>query len=227
MLGWAGVTAALLTYDTNLSNRIDAEHADRHAANVGSNILIATALGTSTIKYLVGCHNHDIHQRNNAVREWEAMGFSLGSVGVLKYAFRRQRPDSFGSQGDFFQSGNNSFPSGHAATGFAWATTVSSEYPGRLWGVAGYGGAGAVTVLRVLARQHWPSDAWVGMTVGYLTGRYLCRSDKCRETPPKAENTAPLRAGIPEEQAVASARRQFCESIASDAESSSRCADIH
>jgi hypothetical protein len=65
------------------------------------------------------------------------------------------------------------------------------------------------------------------MTIGYLTGRYLCRNDKCRETPPKAENTAPLEAGFREQQAVASARRQFCESIASDAESSSRCANMH
>jgi membrane-associated phospholipid phosphatase len=228
LLGWAGVTAALLASDTNLSNRIDAEHADRHAANVGSNLLIATALGTSTVKYLINCHSRDVHQRNNAVREWEAMGFSLASVGVMKYAFRRQRPNSFGSEGDFFQSGNTSFPSGHAATGFAWATTVSSEYPGTFWSYAGYGGAGAVTVLRVLARQHWPSDAWVGMTVGYLTGRYLCRDHKCRETPPtpKSENAIVPGPGAQGQQAVAVARRQFCDSITSSNESSSRCADL-
>ncbi len=225
LLGWAGVTAALLTYDTNLSNRIDVEHADRHASNVASNLLIGTALGTSTIKYLVGCHNRDLHVRNNAVREWEAMGMSLASVGVMKYAFRRQRPDSFGSQGDFFRAGNNSFPSGHAATSFAWATTVASEYPGTFWPWAGYGGAGATTVLRILARAHWPSDAWVGMTVGYLTGRYLCREEKCRETPPKSENQfVPLQLATP--APALAARRQFCESIASNKESSSRCARI-
>lgn len=226
LVAWTGVTAALLASDTNLSNRIDPEHADRHASNVASNILIGTALGTSTIKYLIGCHSHDIHQRNNAVREWEAMAFSLGSVGVMKYAFRRQRPDSFGSEGKFFQSGNTSFPSGHAATGFSWATTVAAEYPGTFWPWAGYGGAGAVTVLRILAREHWPADAWVGMTIGFLTGRYLCRNDKCRETPPKSENRfAPLPGGQ-SEPAVVLARRQFCESISNNHESSSRCAKM-
>jgi membrane-associated phospholipid phosphatase len=224
LMGWAGATAALLTYDSNLSNRIDPEHSDRQASNIASNVLIGTALGTSTIKYLIGCHNRDVHVRNNAVREWEAMGMSLASVGVLKYAFRRQRPNSFGSQGDFFQTGNTSFPSGHSAVGFAWATTVAAEYPGTFWPWVGYGGAGATSVLRVLARTHWPSDVWVGMTIGYLTGRYLCRDDKCRETPPKSENQfvpVDLPASAP---ALATARRQFCESIAGSGESSSRCA---
>jgi hypothetical protein len=122
---FSGATAALPATDTRISNSIDSDHEDRRESNYASNIMIGAALSTSTIKYFVGCHEHNRQRRDDAVREWESMGFALGSVGGLKYIFRRQRPGP-GSNGDFFDS-NTSFPSGHAAIG-----TLGEEYASNL-----------------------------------------------------------------------------------------------
>jgi hypothetical protein len=108
-LGFGAITAALLLSDSHISNSIDPDREDRRESNYASNILVGAALGSSTIKYLVNCHERDNKRRNDAVREWEAMGMGLASVAALKYTFRRQRPDLIGSKGAFFDSGT-SFP---------------------------------------------------------------------------------------------------------------------
>src|SRR5690242_16808647 len=232
LLVFSGVTAALIATDTQVSDSITAEEGDRRASRYASNILVGAAIGTSTIKYIVGCHEHNRQRRDDAVREWESMAFGLGSVGALKYIFRRQRPGP-GSNGDFFD-GQTSFPSGHSAIATAWAAVLGEEYPGYLWRYLALGGAGVTSVLRVTARQHYPSDVFVGGMIGHLTGAYICRDHKCREAPPRAE-TGPTthsvepvqwsQYGSPQDpdSAVNVARQQFCDSISESEDAASRC----
>ncbi|HSB75954.1 MAG TPA: phosphatase PAP2 family protein [Terriglobales bacterium] len=234
LVGFSGATAALIATDTRISNSITADEGDRRASRYASNILVGAAIGTSTIKYFVGCHEHNRQRRDDAVREWESMGFALGSVGALKYIFRRERPGPL-SNGDFFDSAT-SFPSGHSAIATAWAAVLGEEYPGYLWRYLALGGAGVTSFLRVTARQHYPSDVLVGGMIGHLTGSYICRDHKCREASPHAQAEPAIRA--PEEHiawapydpsgernpALALARRQFCESVSSGENAATRCA---
>jgi endo-1,4-beta-mannosidase len=61
-------------------------------------------------------------------------------------------------------------PSNHSLIAWDFAHVVASRYPG--WGtrLTVYGIASAVSVSRVMARQHFPSDVLVGGAMGYLIG---------------------------------------------------------
>ena len=235
LLAFSGATAALLATDTQISDSITADEGDRRASRYASNILVGAAIGSSTIKYLVGCHEHNRQRRDDAVREWESMAFGLGSVGALKYIFRRERPGP-GSKGEFFDSAT-SFPSGHSAIATAWAAVLGEEYPGYLWRYLALGGAGVTSFLRVTARQHYSSDALVGGMIGHLTGSYICRDHKCREAPPRAQSEhitsgdgnqsmlpPPHTESREKNDALYVARQQFCESISTTTEAATRCA---
>lgn len=236
LLGFSGATVALIATDKRVSDNVTGDSGDRRVSRYASNILVGAALGSSTIKYFVGCHERNRQRRDDAVREWEAMGFGLGSVGVLKYVFRRERPAP-GSKGDFFDNGT-SFPSGHSALATAWAAVLGEEYPGYLWRYVALGGAGVTSVLRITAREHYPSDVLVGGMIGHLTGEYICRHGKCQETPPKTgiehtdttvhyPTTLLSDSGFSEsDRAIYAARRQFCNGISATTEEADRCAQL-
>jgi hypothetical protein len=230
LIAFSGATAALIATDTRISNSIDSEHEDRRESNYASNVMIGAALSTSTIKYFIGCHEHNRQRRDDAVREWESMAFALGSVSGLKYVFRRQRPGP-GSNGDFFDSGT-SFPSGHAAVGTAWAATLGEEYVSNFWEYLALGGAGSVAAFRITAKKHFPSDTLVGGMIGYLTGSYICRHGKCEETPKSAighsdagtrQRVTLVYPTIDQDSRIFAARRQFCNSISKTLEEGERC----
>lgn len=63
--------------------------------------------------------------------------------------------------------GVRSFPSGHAALSFALAASVSFFYPRT--SVLFFLGAALVSLARVAAGFHWPSDIFTGAAVGILT----------------------------------------------------------
>jgi membrane-associated phospholipid phosphatase len=79
----------------------------------------------------------------------------------LKYTTRRERPD---------HSGRNSFPSGHAADTFAFATALE-RHLGWRYAVPAYVFASYVAVSRLPANRHWFSDAVFGSAVGIIAGR--------------------------------------------------------
>ena len=86
----------------------------------------------------------------------------------LKLAVARERPS--GGTGSL----NSSFPSGHAANAFAWATVIERYY-GWKGAVAGYTLASVIGVSRIQENKHWLSDVVGGAAVGYLSGRAVVR----------------------------------------------------
>lgn len=66
-------------------------------------------------------------------------------------------------------------PSGHAAAAWAVAAVAADRYPGWLTKVGVYGLASAVSLSRVTAREHSPSEVLAGSVLGWLVGRYLAR----------------------------------------------------
>ena len=80
---------------------------------------------------------------------------------ALKYTTRRERPD---------QSSMDSFPSGHAASTFAFATALE-RHLGWKYAVPAFAGASYVAASRLPANRHWFSDVVFGATVGIIAGR--------------------------------------------------------
>lgn len=97
-------------------------------------------------------------------------GIMAATVNILKYSFRKPRPDD---------SGNNSFPSGHTATAFMFATMLHNEYGttrSSLYSVLGYSLATGTAISRQLNNKHWFSDVLTGAGIGIVStqlGYYL------------------------------------------------------
>lgn len=88
---------------------------------------------------------------------WEAL-----SVTVLKYSFGKQRP---GGRNNYV-----SFPSGHTATAFATATSLTYAY-GWKAGLISYPLAILVGASRMADDMHWLSDVVAGSFLGVMIGR--------------------------------------------------------
>jgi hypothetical protein len=79
----------------------------------------------------------------------------------IKFIVRRERPD---------QSNQQSFPSGHAASGFAAASVLSRHY-GWKAAVPAYLGAAYIAAARVHDNRHYLSDVTFGAAVGIAAAR--------------------------------------------------------
>jgi membrane-associated phospholipid phosphatase len=91
----------------------------------------------------------------------------------LKLAFDREFPTTGNGAGKFW-AGGRSFPSGHAATSFAFAAVVAHRYPHKRWlKWSAYALASGVSLSRYPAKKHFPSDILMGAALGYATGAYL------------------------------------------------------
>ncbi|MBY0493158.1 MAG: phosphatase PAP2 family protein [Cyanobacteria bacterium] len=82
-------------------------------------------------------------------------------VQSLKYTVRRNRPDNSNTQ---------SFPSGHAASGFATAT-VLQRYYGWKAGVPAYAVGGYIALARMAWNRHYATDVVMGAGLGIASAR--------------------------------------------------------
>jgi len=98
---------------------------------------------------------------------------------ATKLVSNRQRPLEGNGQGSFWASGashwewDSSFPSDHATASIALTRAIAGEYPHWYVMVPAYGFAETISISRILANQHFPSDVIVGQAIGFLTGTYV------------------------------------------------------
>ena len=146
-----------------------------------SNVGLGLELGSGAVAWTGGCLAHSDHVANAGFTALEAMG-AAGTLDLaLKLAFDRQFPYTKNSTGQFW-GGGRSFPSGHAATSFAFASVVAHRYPKNPWVKWGaYALATGVSLSRYPAKKHFPSDIVVGGALGYVTGAYLAEHSFFRE----------------------------------------------
>jgi YegS/Rv2252/BmrU family lipid kinase len=105
--------------------------------------------------------------RHAAVHGVAAIGVASGSVnGPLKLIFRRRRPDR--RRLLVSRPLSSSFPSGHSASAFAFATAVSQEMPGLAPVLMPL--AAAVAYSRVHVGVHYATDVVFGSAVGAAAG---------------------------------------------------------
>lgn len=137
--------------------------------------------------YLTGLFTKNEHSQEVGIRTAEATVDSVILYGAMKAIFQRQRPYSGPGEGNFFAGNwsNGSFPSGHAMFTWTIASSVAHQYHSIPLDIAMYGMASTVSVTRVTAGQHFPSDVFVGSILGYLIGDYVAH---------KTEEVGPIRA---------------------------------
>lgn len=137
------------------------------------------ALGALPATMYLWSLGHDAPQAHEtSILTGEALANSLAITQIFKFISRRDRPPVNNATGHFFSSSLNesSIPSNHAAVAWAMASVIGDEYPGWFTRTAVYGAAAGISVSRVLADQHFPSDVLVGSAVGWLVGHYVYRT---------------------------------------------------
>ena len=169
-----GLTAAFFVTDSDYSRHLSNDPSTltnfRHFSEYGAYSMAAGAAGT----YFLGLVSHNEHQRESGFLSGEAAIDSLIAVEALKFATGRQRPYQNNANGEFWKSGA-SFPSEHSAGAWAIAGIMAHEYPSPFMRFLSYGMATAVSVSRIEAKQHFPSDVLIGAAIGYLTSEYVYR----------------------------------------------------
>jgi membrane-associated phospholipid phosphatase len=154
-----------------LSNNPSRLRAYRNFSNYG----LYSLVGAGGSLYLWSKISRDDRQRETGLLAGEAAMNSFAVDTAFKYSFGRERPDQGQGLGHFFQHGS-SFPSDHSAIAWSIASVMAHEYPGPLAKLLAYGMATAVSVSRVGAKEHFPSDVAVGAAVGWLIGRQVYRA---------------------------------------------------
>jgi hypothetical protein len=184
-----GATGVLIANDESVAQQVPVSW-----HQTGINISDACTYGTAAAAggiYLTGLFTHDEHAQRTGVMAAEASIDSFLLYGSMKLIFARQRPYTSPGEGEFF-AGNfssGSFPSGHAALSWTIAAVVAHEYPKLPVQILMYGLATAVATTRVTGGQHFPSDVFVGSTLGYLVGTYVANKDKrAHGQPPHSGN---------------------------------------
>jgi membrane-associated phospholipid phosphatase len=94
----------------------------------------------------------------------QSLGVAEALTQVMKVSVGRQRPDGT----------SNSFPSGHAADTFAFATAIERHYSWKFAGPA-YAFASYVAISRLHDNRHYLSDVVAGAAVGVIAGRTVTR----------------------------------------------------
>jgi membrane-associated phospholipid phosphatase len=150
-------------------------------ANGFSNYGVAALTATATSFYLSGTVRNDLHSRETGFLAGEAATNGVIVAEAMKFVFGRARPDE--RDAGSFRAGGASFPSEHAVAAWSIASVIAQEYPGPLTKLVAYGTASGISVARVAARQHFPSDVVVGSAVGYLIGHYVYRTHHDPELP--------------------------------------------
>ncbi|HEX3742022.1 MAG TPA: capsule assembly Wzi family protein [Terriglobales bacterium] len=169
------VGAGLLASDTAIEEHVPTNPSTVSHAVTFSNAGVAALAGVGGGMFLLGHITHNDQQRETGLLAGEAGIDAYLDTTVFNYAFGRQRPFTGDGRGLFFQGGD-SFPSQHAAVGWAIASVIAHEYPGPLTQVLAYGTAGAISAARFAGQQHFATDVLVGSALGWYMGRQVFRA---------------------------------------------------
>jgi len=134
---------------------------------------LGTLLGSASVVYAVGRIKDQPKVSHLGMDLIEALAMSEALTQTLKYTTRRERPDG---------SGKNSFPSGHAADTFAFATALERHLNWK-YSVPAYVFSSYVAISRLPANRHWLSDAVFGSAVGIIAGRTVTSHEAERPFP--------------------------------------------
>jgi membrane-associated phospholipid phosphatase len=180
LLPFVELTGGLFATDRASERAISSAPANlnryRSLSNDGLSSLIAAGAGVYLWSYVA----RNAQMREAGVLGAEAVLDSLAVSTAGEYSLGRARPDEDAGRGKFF-AGGTSFPSNHAVIAWSAASVLVHEYPGPLTEFLAYGTASAISVSRVLGKEHFPSDVVVGSAMGWLIGREVYRKHHSSE----------------------------------------------
>jgi membrane-associated phospholipid phosphatase len=165
-LMWAGIGGGLALavhpLDDNINEALVGNNAAENFFKAGEVLgELGTLAGTASVVYAIGRIKDQPRVSHVGMDLIQSLFMSEVLTQTLKYTTRRERPD---------QSSKNSFPSGHAADTFAFATALE-RHLGWRYAVPAYIFASYVAISRLPANRHWFSDAVFGASVGIIAGR--------------------------------------------------------
>jgi hypothetical protein len=163
----SGFAAGLFVTDRDVSTHLSNDPKTISHNKTYSDASVAALIGGAGAMWLLSYPSHREHWRETGFLAGEAGINSLVAVEALKYSLRRDRPYQGDGSGPFF-SGGTSFPSEHAAAAWAVAGVIAHEYPGPIPKILAYGLASFVSYSRIRARQHFPSDVFIGSMMGQM-----------------------------------------------------------
>jgi len=170
---FAGVTAAFIASDSWWSRQVP--EGDISISKRISDYGTYSMIGLAGASIALGHIDHDDHLSEAGLLAGEAAINATGVAFAFKAITQRQRPLQGDGNGNFF-TGGSSFPSQHAAIAWSIASVWAHEYPGWLSQMGAYGLASVISVTRVTAKQHFPSDVLVGTALGWYFGRQVYRA---------------------------------------------------
>ncbi|MFC6644798.1 phosphatase PAP2 family protein [Granulicella cerasi] len=180
LLPIAGAAAGTFASDTHVSRDVVSHQPSFNstAGNLSDGVRDAY-YAAPVVLYITGHVNHDEKQNETAVLSGEAMIDAYIIDSIVKLASYRERPDMDNARGNFYQTSagyNSSFISGHAMNVWSASAVIAAEYPNPWMQAAVYTAATSVSVNRVLALKHFPTDVLLGSAGGWLIGHYVVRA---------------------------------------------------
>jgi membrane-associated phospholipid phosphatase len=180
LLPLAGATAAAIATDSRTMRDVVSTNPGFNSANnTASGVLRDVLIGAPIVLFSAGELTKTSGSRDTGLLAGEAMINAYVTSEAIKYVTFRERPQISSARGHFFASdaaSDPSFVSGHSIVAWSSAAVLAGEYR-RPWQQSGiYGLASAVSVTRVLAQQHFPSDVLLGSAAGWLIGHYVLKA---------------------------------------------------
>jgi membrane-associated phospholipid phosphatase len=177
-LFWAGAGGGLALaahpFDDDVNKKLVGSDTAENIFKAGEVLgELGTLLGTASVVYAVGRIKDEPKVSHLGMDLIEALAMSEALTQALKYTTRRERPDG---------SGKNSFPSGHAADTFAFATALERHLNWK-YAMPAYVFSSYVAISRLPANRHWLSDAVFGSAVGIIAGRTVTSHESERPYP--------------------------------------------
>ena len=176
ILPLAAVTGTLIGSDQHtMTDLININANDQHHFSTLSDAGVAGLGAVPAAMYLWSLNHYAPQAHETGLLSGEALVDGLAFSEAVELVTRRERPNVNNAKGNFFSSSafDGSFPSNHATAAWAMASVMADEYPGWLMKTTAYGLATTVSVSRILAEQHFPSDVLVGSAAGWLIGHYV------------------------------------------------------
>jgi hypothetical protein len=158
-----------------MQNHFNNPTTNQHA-NTASEGLTGLFGAAPAVFYGIGHLRHDDDAQRTGVMAGEAIVDSLAVNQAIRICARRERPAVDDAKGKFFATPvgfESSFASNHSVVAWSSAAVIASSYRGFFPQILAYGLASGVSVTRVVSRNHFPSDAFVGSFVGWMIGRYV------------------------------------------------------
>jgi len=175
-----GSGSLLFLFDRDINDWIKdrrspfSEDISRIVSPLGDGIFLGSSL---IVLYASGELFGNENLRKTALLGLESWIISGMIVTGLKFLIGRERPyvseNSMSFHPFSLSSRHHSFPSGHASSAFAVATTIADQSEEIALDVLAYSLATLVAFSRIHDGKHWASDVFMGAAVGYFVSRKI------------------------------------------------------